>query len=172
MRTVSSAHSIASRVSERGITLLEVLISFSLVSIGMMGILTTFTTSHNVQKDTDDRAKALFIAQQVLEETATVPYQELEFGSDLHFYDDEISGPLFVTREVEDVSDEDLEDLWTRFPDPDPNTAYKLVTVRVYWGGQAEGGTSGDMENVTLNWIRVRRENTVEFNERVSGQAP
>lgn len=172
MRTTSSKHVSGAWFGQRGITLLEVLISFSLISIGMMGILSSFTTSLSVQKSTDDRAKALFIAQQVLEETATVKYQELEFGSDLHFYDDEIAGPLFVLREVQDITDEDLQDLWTRFPDPDPSAAYKLVTVRVYWGGASQGGTAGEMENVTLNWIRVRRENTVEFSERVSGQAP
>ena len=170
MKTDPSIEARAWSPFDRGISILEALISMSLVSVGMMGILTTFTTSLTVQKDTDERAKALFIAQQVLEETATIDYEDLEFGYDLDYYDDEISGYLIVTREVQDMPDEEIENLWTRFPVPDPNSAYKLVTVRVYWGGDEV--TGGEMENVTLNWIRVRRENTVEFNERVSGQAP
>lgn len=164
----SSVTACCGKFCERGFSLLEILISLSLASIGMMGILTTFTTSLTVQKDTDDRAKALFVAQQVLEETATIEYEDLEFGYDLDYYDDEISGYLMVMREVQDMPDEEIADMWTRFPNPDPSTAYKLVTVRVYWGDP----TGGEMESVSLNWIRVRRENTVEFNERVSGQAP
>ena len=151
----------------RGVSLLEMLIAVCLVSLAFMTVLFTYTTSLTIQKEVDDRAKATFIAQQVLEEAATVNYDDLEYGYEMDYYEDELSGNLFVLRMIQPVADEEIADRWTRYPDPDPSAAYKLVTVQADWG-QSERG----WENVTLNWIRVRRENTVEFEERVSTQAP
>lgn len=138
----------------------------SLVSIAFMGVLSTYTTSLKIQRELDDRAKATFIAQQVLEEAATINYDSLEPGYEMDYYEDELSGYLCVMRMVEELPDYEISELWTRFPEPDPNAAYKLVTVYADWGDYQQG-----WENIHLNWIRVRRENTVEFEERVSTQA-
>ena len=157
---------IARRKKCAGVTLIEVLIAVSLVAVAFMGVLSTYTTSLTIQKELDDRAKATFIAQQMLEEAATINYDQLEYGYEMDYYEDELSGYLCLMRSVQGLSDPDIAELWTRFPDPDPYSAYKLVTVYADWGDYEHG-----WEHVKLDWIRVRRENTVEFTERVSTQA-
>jgi type II secretory pathway pseudopilin PulG len=166
MKRMKKPLAVESRRRCAGITLVEVLIAVSLVSVAFMGVLSTYTTSLTIQKELDDRAKATFIAQQVLEEAATIGYDDLEYGYEMDYYEDELSGYLCLIRIVQGLPDQDIAEMWTRFPDPDPSSAYKLVTVCADWGDFQRG-----WENVKLDWIRVRRENTVEFEERVSTQA-
>lgn len=154
---------------ERGFSILELLIAVSLVSVAFMTVLSSYTTAITLQQDMDERSKAMFIAQQKLEETASIPYNELNAGYELDVYDDEFAENLYVMRIVSNLSDEEISDSWTRFPDPDPDAAYKLVTVSVNWGG---GETGTGYEHLEINMIRVLRENTFDFSEKVSTQAP
>lgn len=154
---------------EKGISLIEVLISVILVTIAFTGVFATYTTSMVVQTEIDERAKALYIAQKHLEEAATKDYEELDPGYELDIYEGEMRSELWVTTNVATAADEEISELWTRFPDADPDAAYKIITVNVMWG-TPEGGSG--MENISLSWIRVKRENTVEFYERASSQLP
>lgn len=155
--------------AERGFSLIEVMISVILVTITFTGIFATYTTSRVIQNDIDERAKALFITQRKLEEKATLDYEELEEGYDFDIYEDEMRSDLWLITSVEAVPDEDVESLWTRFPNVDPGAAYKVITVQAMWGDYSEGE---GMEELSLSWIRVKRENTVEFYERASSQLP
>jgi len=93
------------RRTERGVTLLEVLVAVTLVSLTFMTVFSTYSTSLLMQQDTDLRSKAMFIAQQVIEETATIPYEELTPGTQVDVYDDEFPGALLVSTTVQDMPD-------------------------------------------------------------------
>ena len=157
------------RSPEEGFSLIEALISLILVAITFTGIFATYTTTRVIQNEIDERAKALFMAQKHLEEVATFDYEELEPGYSFEIFEDEMSSDLWLITAVETMPDEEISDLWTRFPDIDPDAAYKVITVQVLWGDYDH---PGGMEDITLSWIRVKRENTVEFYERASSQMP
>ena len=157
------------RCRQQGFSLIEVLISLILVGITFTGIFATYTTSRVIQNDIDERAKALFMTQKKLEEVATIYYDDLEPGSTIDIYSDELSTDLWLITSVEEMADPEISALWTRFPDTEPNAAYKVITVQALWGDTS--GT-GETEDMMLSWIRVKRENTVEFYERASSQMP
>ncbi|MCB9767001.1 MAG: type II secretion system protein [Candidatus Omnitrophica bacterium] len=161
--------SIESMASIRGFSLIEVMISVILVTITFTGIFATYTTSMVIQNEIDERAKALFMAQKRLEEVATRDYEELEVGYDFDIYEDEMKSELWLITAVETAPDEEIENEWTRFPNAEPGAAYKIITVQALWGNYDQ---EGGMESLNLSWIRVKRENTVEFYERASSQMP
>jgi len=160
---------IENEASQRGLSLIEVLISVILVTITFTGIFATYTTTMVVQNEIDERAKALFMAQKRLEEVATYDYEELEAGYTFDIYDDEMTSEVWLITSVEERADEEIAQQWTRFPDVDPNAAYKVITVSALWGDYEQ---AGQYEELSLSWIRVKRENTVEFYERASSQLP
>lgn len=155
---------------ERGLTLVEVLISISLTTLTFVGIFATYTTSLAIQRDIDQRAKILFMVQRTLEEALTVDYEHVTVGTTLEFIEGEVDGYLLFTNTVEDVQDAGLHDMWTRFDDPHPTTQMKKITIEASWG--PHGTEPADWEKTALSTYRVERENTVDFSERASSQLP
>jgi len=150
-----------------GFTLVEVLVAVLLATIGFMGVFASYSTSLGIQLVMDDRAAALFRSQKILEETSNIQYDDLDAGTTVDYFYDPSGLNVFVTTTVQDVSDAEIAGLWTRFPDPDPTTHYKMITVDSTWG---TGASTEDWETLSLNLLRVKRENTVEFDENASSQ--
>ncbi len=155
---------------ECGFSLVEVLISITLTTLAFVGILATYTTSLAVQKQVDERAHVLFLAQQTLEQILAVDYPALPVSTSVEIFEDEVDGILTLTSSVSAVVDTDIHNQWTRFGDPAPNQHYKKVSVLAEWG--REGTAREKMENLELTTYRVERENTVDFSERTSSQLP
>jgi Tfp pilus assembly protein PilV len=152
-----------------GFSLVEVIVSLCLIALAFAGVLATYTTSISLQKDMDERAKIMFRTQKVMEETANISYDDLTAGITMDYImDEDIRGYLFITTHITDVEDTQMEVLWTRYADPSPLAAYKQITVEATWGNPYVGTVNWN--KLELNWLRVKRENSVEFSERTSSQ--
>ncbi len=156
--------------TEKGLTLVEVLISISLTTLTFVGIFATYTTSLAIQGDIDDRAKVLFMVQRTLEEALTVNYEDLDESTTIEFVEGQVDGYLLFTNTIEEVQDEGMHDLWIRLNDPHPDVQMKRITVEATWGPYSI--EPADWEKLKLSALRVERENTVDFSERASSQLP
>lgn len=63
---------------EEGITLIEILLGITLLAIVLVPIFSFFGNSAKIIQQTDIREKALYIAQQTIEELKVVDFDELE----------------------------------------------------------------------------------------------
>lgn len=127
------------RLERHGFTLLEVLITAVLVTMGFALLLRAFSMAISADKYAEYRSVALNLAKEKLEEIKNTGFSQIGSGTD---YPGSSAPYLrFVTSRVTTVALYDGDD------DGSPDADLKRVTVDVYW---TQKGTPQRVELETL----------------------
>ena len=113
------------RKNNRGFTLIEILISIFILSIGIVGILLAFPLGVQVESNAKMRTCASKLAQEKIEEAISLPYEDI--NSSLEDYET-ISEFQSYKRETNvDYYDPDSSLSTTT------NLGVKMIEVKVFW---------------------------------------
>lgn len=132
--------------SEKGFTLVEVVISALIITIVLVSLIQGMTLAAIGRSLDDQRAQVLGIVKYQMELTLSQGYDSLSQGTVNFIYADEIPNTnLTVAVRVEDVNDPDFVLL---YPNPNQNPAvdYRELTITGTWTPPMTGVT----ERVTL----------------------
>ncbi len=110
-----------------GFSLLEVLISLSVLAVGLIGMIAMFGSGYMKLKGGDDRTVAVQLAQNKMEALRFLPWSKVSDG---------------------DASQDNMTIGWSIDPTGDPNI--RLITVDVSWLGSKK-----KMEKLTLKSFRA-----------------
>lgn len=118
-----------SKKAQRGFNLLEILISFTILSLALLGIASVFPSGHAFIKHSGNITKAAFVAQSVMEEYRRKPWAQAVSGSGSitipdTFNDNTGSTPFTYNVTVTNIAGN-----------------YKGVTVQVTWPGNVGART-------------------------------
>jgi len=119
-----------------GIGLIEVIISITVLAIGLLGLLQAFPTGTEAGKDIEFASIASYLAQSRLEELATLQYEDIAEGTletDVHVNPD-TNSPFYNFLRTTTVAylDENL----------DPNVTdlgLKKITITITWPPVLDG---------------------------------
>ena len=112
-------------MSKKGFTLIEILISIFILSVGIVGILLAFPLGVQVESNAKMRTCASKLAQEKMEEVISFPYEDI--NSSLEDYET-ISEFQSYKRETNvDYYDPDS------FLSTTTNLGIKMIEVKVFW---------------------------------------
>jgi len=112
-------------MSKKGFTLIEILISIFILSVGIVGILLAFPLGVQVESNAKMRTCASKLAQEKMEEVISFPYEDI--NSSLEDYET-ISEFQSYKRETNvDYYDPDS------FLSATTNLGIKMIEVKVFW---------------------------------------
>lgn len=112
----------------KGFTLIETIIAIFILSVGIISILGMFFLGSKIEKSAQMAAVATQLAQSKMEETISMPYDEISLGTTTEDYDSIDSFSSF--KRVKEVSCYDPNGAIS----PNcPDTGIKDVKISVFW---------------------------------------
>ena len=136
--------------SERGLTLIEVLVAMLVLSFGILGVLQTTLVAARLERRSEAVTAATFLAQERIERIGALGWEGATAGLAVASLPEEIGGGVLPSEEVARPGARYLL-VYEREPAPaDP----PLCTVRCYWG---EAQWRLDARSVVRLSLRRRR---------------
>ena len=129
------AQRIEEAADERGFTLVELIVSLTIIAIGIVGVIGVMNSSFGVAVRTNERSRAVHLATKEIESIRSVPYEALIPTSTVETRTEKVGGTTFTIEKAATWGTRGLNIY-----------AVKDFTVRVLWSAN---GTVHDISQVT-----------------------
>ncbi len=133
--------------STRGFTLIEVMIAFVILAVGLLGLMTMQIVSIRANAFSSDMTYASMLAQARFEHLRNTAYGDIAPNADFE-YDDPDTHTYTSAKGTEYTVKRRVEDNF-------PATDMKTITLRIDWTGTPAGSSGGSTANFTTSFITV-----------------
>ncbi len=136
--------------NKKGFSLIEIIISVFVLSVGILGLVAAFPRGSKIQKQVESQAIANNIAQEKMEELLSLMYEEIPLGiieDSARISSDPLDG-FYKFKRTTQISLIDQNMLTSQ-----SDIGLKKITIKVEWGSVFDGPDS----NATISTIISKR---------------